>query len=154
MSKKVWKRNIPKPETRGQKNIPSFPRPVSNPVSKKCHSVSRFPERIGGNGFWEMRNRFPKIPFVSISVLSRSETKPGKFVEHEPLALEAPHEEPPPEQEPESRPKRQAPQDHSVRASDMDPLSGVAKPAEPPRLFYPFPAYARPPGCGARVGRR
>jgi len=76
MSKKVWKRNIPKPEMRGQKNIPSFPRPVSNPVSKKCHSVSKFPEEETGNGFWEMRSRFPKIPFVSIFVLYRSETKP------------------------------------------------------------------------------
>jgi hypothetical protein len=36
--------------------------------------------------------------------------------------------------EPKSEPERpaSAPQDHSMRASDMDPLSGVAMPTEPP----------------------
>ncbi len=48
------------------------------------------------------------------------------------LALKAPNEEPAPEPEPESRPQQPSPQSHSMRASDMDPLSGVAKPAEPP----------------------
>ncbi len=48
------------------------------------------------------------------------------------LALKAPDEEPAPEPERESRPQRPGPRATSMRAGEMDPLSGVAKPAEPP----------------------
>jgi hypothetical protein len=48
---------------------------VSEPVSKKPGFVSEFYEGSNGNGFWEIRSRFPKIPFVSQYVYNRGETR-------------------------------------------------------------------------------
>ena len=58
------KRNPPKPETRGPKNTPSFPRPVSSPVSKKCPLVSISPRENKRKRFLGNAKSFP-IDYVS-----------------------------------------------------------------------------------------
>jgi hypothetical protein len=56
------KLTVQKLETKDPKNGASFPRLVSNSVSKIAYFVSTSPEEETGNGDWEMRNRFPHIP--------------------------------------------------------------------------------------------
>ena len=48
---------------------------VSKPVSKNLGFVSAFYERNNENGFWEIRCRFPKIPFVSFVSYLIGETR-------------------------------------------------------------------------------